>query len=169
MKEPVRGEDTVKQDTSSQVQERMEASPEFVYDRVTDATRMGEWSPECVGCDRIDGASGAVPGARFRGWNRHGLARWSTKPRVVTAHRTAEFAFVAGGAIGRDLTVWTYRIVAPDSGSEVTESFELLRDIPWYIRFWCRSFMGVTDRKADLDANMRRTLVNLKAAAVSQH
>jgi hypothetical protein len=50
----------------------------------------------------------------------------------------------------------------------VTESFELLRDIPWYIRSWRRTFMGVTDRKADLEANMRRTLLNLKVAAENQ-
>ena len=95
----------------------------------------------------------------------HRLARWSTKPRVVTANRPAEFTFVVGDAIGRDLTVWTYRIAATESGTEVTESFELLRDIPWCIRSWHRAFMGVTDRKADLEANMRRTLLNLKTAA----
>jgi hypothetical protein len=158
----------VKKGTTSQVQNRMDASPEVIYDLVTDVTRMGEWSPECVGCEWIDGANDPVPGARFRGRNRHRLARWSTKPRVVTANRPKEFTFVAGDAFGRDLTVWTYRIVAAESGTEVTESFELLRDIPWYIRFWRRSFMGVTDRKADLEENMRRTLLNLKAAAENQ-
>ena len=159
----------MKRGTTSQVREQMDASPEVVYDLVADVTRMGEWSPECVGCDWIDGASGPVPGARFRGRNRHRLARWSTKPRVVTANRPGEFSFVAGDAIGRDLTLWTYRIAAMDSGIEVTESFELLRDIPWYIRCWRRAFMGVTDRKADLEANMRRTLLNLKVAAENQH
>jgi hypothetical protein len=87
---------------------------------------------------------------------------------VVTANRPGEFTFVAGDAIGRDLTVWTYRMDATESGTEVTESFALLRDIPWYIRFWRRSFMGVKDRKADLEANMRRTLSNLRIAAESQ-
>ena len=158
----------MKKGTTSQAQERVDASPEVVYDLVTDVTRMGEWSPECVGCIWIDGANGSVPGARFRGRNRHRLARWSTKPRVVTANRPAEFTFVAGDAIGRDLTVWTYRIAATESGTEVTESFELLRDIPWYIRSWRRTFMGVRDRKADLETNMRRTLLNLKVAAENQ-
>jgi len=158
----------VKEGTTSQAQERVKASPEVVYDLVTDVTRMGEWSPECVGCVWIDGANGPVPGARFRGRNRHRLARWSTKPRVVTANRPTEFTFVAGDAIGRDLTVWTYRIAATESGAEVTESFELLRDIPWYIRAWRRTFMGVRDRKADLEANMRRTLLDLKVAAENQ-
>jgi Polyketide cyclase / dehydrase and lipid transport len=68
----------MKKGTTSQAQERVDASPEVVYDLVTDVTRMGEWSPECVGCAWIDGANDPVPGARFRGRNRHGLARWST-------------------------------------------------------------------------------------------
>jgi Polyketide cyclase / dehydrase and lipid transport len=157
----------VKKGTTSQVQNRVDASPEVIYDLVTDVTRMGEWSPECVGCEWIDGANGPVPGARFRGRNRHRLARWSTRSRVLMAHRPGEFTFVAGDAFGRDLTVWTYRFAAAQSGTEVTESFALLRDIPWYIRFWRRSFMGVSDRKADLEANMRRTLLHLKVAAES--
>ena len=159
----------MKKGTTSQVRVEVDAAPEAIYDLVTDVTRMGEWSPECVGCDWIDGANGPVPGARFRGRNRHRLARWSTRPRVVTANRPKEFMFVAGDAIGRDLTIWTYRITATESATEVTESFELLRDIPWYIRFWRRSFMGVTDRKADLEANMRHTLLNIKAAAENHH
>jgi hypothetical protein len=161
-------EKAVKKGTTSQAQARGDASPEVVYDLVTDVTRMGEWSPECVGCEWIDGANGPVPGARFRGRNRHRLARWSTKPRVVAANRPEEFTFVAGDAIGRDLTVWTYRIAPAESGVEVTESFELLRDIPWHIGSWRRSFMGVADRKGDLEANMRRTLLNLKVAAENQ-
>ncbi len=155
----------MKKGSTSQAQERMDAVPDVVYDLVADVTRMGEWSPECVGCDWIDNANGSVPGARFRGRNRHRLARWSTTSRVVTANRPAEFTFIAGDAFGRDLTEWTYRIDPAASGTEVTESFELLRDIPWYIRLWRRSFMGVKDREADLETNMRRTLLNLKIAA----
>jgi hypothetical protein len=152
----------MKRGTTSEVREQVGASPEAVYDLVTDVTRMGEWSPECVDGEWIDGASGPVPGARFRGRNRHRFARWSTKPRVVTADRPGEFSFVAGDAIGRDLTMWTYRMTATESGTEVAESFEMVRDIPWYLRLWRRTFMGVADRKGDLEENMRRTLANIK-------
>ena len=88
----------MKKGTTSRAQVQVDASPEAVYDLVADVTRMGEWSPECVGCDWIDDANGPVPGARFRGRNRHRLARWSTKSRVVTANRPGEFTFVAGDA-----------------------------------------------------------------------
>jgi hypothetical protein len=86
----------VKKGTTSRAENRVDASPEVIYDLVTDVTRIGEWSPECVGCEWIEGANGPVPGTGFRGRNRHALARWSTKPRVVTANRPEEFTFVAG-------------------------------------------------------------------------
>ncbi|MGH9090145.1 MAG: SRPBCC family protein [Acidimicrobiales bacterium] len=155
----------MKRGTTGQVRRHVDAAPEVVYDLVADVSRMGEWSPECVGCDWIDGASGPAVGARFRGRNRHRLARWSTKPRVTVANRPSELAFVAPDGFGRDLTIWWYRLEPAGSGTELTESFELLRDIPWYIRAWRRSFMGVKDRKADLEENMGRTLSNIKAAA----
>jgi hypothetical protein len=83
----------------------------------------------------------------------------------MVADRPSEFVFVAPDGFGRDLTIWSYRLQPAGSGTELTESFELLRDIPWYIRAWRRSFMGVKDRKADLEENMGRTLSNIKAVA----
>src|SRR5258708_6330417 len=97
--------------TMGEVHQHIEAGPEVVYDLVADVTRMGEWSPECVGCEWVDGATGPAVGARFRGRNRHGLARWSNKPRVVAADRGRMFGFVATDPIGRDMTRWTYRLV----------------------------------------------------------
>lgn len=48
--------------------------------------RMVEWSPECYRVAREDGAgSPAVPGARFRGWNRYGRMKWSVACQVKTA------------------------------------------------------------------------------------
>jgi hypothetical protein len=64
--------------TNSQVRERIDAPPEAIYDLVADVTWMGEWSPECIGCEWVDGATGPAVGARFRGRHRSGLARWST-------------------------------------------------------------------------------------------
>jgi hypothetical protein len=151
--------------TRSEARQQVQASPEVVYDLVTDVTRMAEWSPECVGCEWINGADGPVPGARFRGRNKNRLARWSTQPRVVVANRPEEFTFVAGDLFRRDLTTWTYRMKAEGFGTDVTESFELLRNIPWYLRLWRRSLMGVKDRRSDLEVNMHQTLKRLKSVA----
>jgi len=154
----------MKKGTTSTVREHVDATPEVVYDLVSDVTRMGEWSPECVACEWVDGATGPVVGARFRGRNRHGLARWSNRPRVIAADRGREFGFVATDPLGRDMTRWTYRFEPTPAGTDVTESIEMLRSIPLHIRLTDRWLMGVKDRKADLEANMHRTLAAIKTA-----
>lgn len=155
----------MKRGTTSKVHEHVDAAPDVIYDLVADVTRMGQWSPECVACEWVDGATGPAVGARFRGRNRRGLARWSNRPRVVTAERGREFSFVATDPIGRDMTKWTYRLEPTSSGTDVTESFEMVHSIPLYIRLSDRWLMGIKDRQIDLEANMRRTLAALKVAA----
>ena len=139
------------------------ASPSVLYDAVSDVRRMGEWSPECQRCEWIDGAVGPAVGARFKGRNRRGIIRWSTTPRVVVADMEREFAFVTSHR-GRDMTKWTYRFDPAVDGTTVTESFEMLRDMPWYYRFADQYLMGVKDRTADLVSNMEATLQRLKTA-----
>ena len=124
---------------------------------------MGEWSPECQRCEWIGGAVGPAVGARFKGTNRRGVARWSTTPRVVVADPGREFAFVTGHR-GRDMTKSTYHFEPVVGGTNVTESFEMLRDMPWFFRFADRILMGVKDRKTDLVSNMEATLQRLRTA-----
>jgi uncharacterized protein YndB with AHSA1/START domain len=146
--------------TRGEAQTHISAPPEKVYDLVSDVTRMGEWSLETAKAEWIGGATGPVVGAQFKG----GLIRWSTKPEVVTAEPGREFAFVTKG-MGPS-TKWSYRFdSAADGGSDVTESFELLDDLPGYIKFCDRYLMGIKDRKADLEQGMSQTLERLKKAA----
>lgn len=154
--------------TAAAVRQHVARTPEVVYDLVTDVTRMGEWSPECVGGQWLDGATGAAVGARFRGRNKRGLARWSNKPRVVVADRGREFAFVAPDLLGRDMTRWTYRFEPANDGTDVVESFEFLAALPLFVRLAERYMMGVRDRKADLEAGMRNTLLQMKAATENE-
>ena len=74
-----------------------------------------------------------------------------------------EFTFVTGHR-GKDMTKWTYRFDPVVNGTTVTESFEMVRDMPWYYRFADRYLMGVKDRTADLVSNMEATLQRLKTA-----
>ena len=62
------------------------------------------------------------------------------------------------------MTKWTYRFEGAAGGTDLVESFELLNDLPLYLRLTDRFVMKVKDRRADLQANMRRTLANIKAA-----
>ena len=69
------------------------AAPSALYAMVSDVTRMGEWSPENVGCAWIGGATGPAVGARFKGRNQRGWCRWSTVNEVVEAEAGRVFAF----------------------------------------------------------------------------
>jgi hypothetical protein len=153
----------VKQGTRASARAAIDASPAALYAAVSDVRRTGEWSPECRRCEWIGGATGPAVGARFKGSNKRGAARWSTKPRVVVADAPREFAFVTGH-LGHDMTKWTYEFEPTPDGSLVTESFEMLRDMPWYFRLADRWLMGVRDRRADLEANMGQTLERVKDA-----
>src|SRR4051812_42214236 len=73
---------------------RIAAPPETVYELVTDITRMGEWSPECIGCDWMDGHDGPVVGAQFHGHNRNGSNEWTTPNTIVVADAGREFTWV---------------------------------------------------------------------------
>lgn len=154
----------MKKGTTATGEVHIEAPPEVVYDLVSDVSRMGQWSPECTDAEWLNGANGPEVGARFRGRNRRGLARWSTKPRVVAAERGREFSFVVPDPLGHEVAQWTYRLKPAGTGTAVTETFEMLRDLPLYIHLFERWVMGVKDRKSDLEANIQTTLSALKAA-----
>lgn len=62
----------------------VETTARRAYEVVSDVTRMGEWSPENTGAVVLGGVS-MSPGTRFRGTNRSGWFRWSTRCEVVHA------------------------------------------------------------------------------------
>ncbi len=156
----------MKAGTRGEVTVRVAAPAERVYELVSDVTRMGEWSPETTRCVWLDGATGPTVGARFKGTNARGFVRWSTKPKVVAASPGREFAFVTGH-LGKDMTKWTYTFAPAESGNatDVTESYELMRDNPWYFRMAERHLMRVDDRVSDLERGMRATIERIKAVA----
>lgn len=66
---------------------------EDVWRVVSDVTRIGEWSRECHSAEWVDGASGPVPGARFRGRNRAGRARWTRTAELTVVDTPNEIAW----------------------------------------------------------------------------
>ena len=139
-------------------------APERVWDMVTDVTRMGEWSPETVRAEWLDGATGAAVGARFKGYNRRGKARWSTVCEVTEAVPGRSFAFAVGGA-AKPETIWRYQFEPVGDGVKVTETFELVKPLGFLSRLLTRLTTGVRDRPADLEAGVRSTLSRLKQVA----
>jgi hypothetical protein len=90
-----------------------------VYDMIADVTRMGEWSPECRGCEWDEGA-GPFVGAGFSGKNVDPTHEWQTHSQIVAAERGQEIAWVV------DITSvrWTYTFTPAEGGTRVTESWE---------------------------------------------
>jgi hypothetical protein len=135
------------------------ASPEVVYDLVSDITRTGEWSPECRSCEWVD-QPGQV-GSRFKGHNRQGPARWTTTAKVRTADRPRTFGFATLFKDG-DATRWTYEITPKGDGVTLTESFESI-DAPALIKLAEKYFLR--NRQQQLEKGLDETLAKIKAIA----
>jgi hypothetical protein len=143
------------------------APPDVVYGLISDLPRMGEWSPECVRCEWVGGASGAAVGARFKGYNRRGARRWSTKGEVVAAEPGQELAWEVTSVFGLPVARWGYRITAtPDGGSDVVETFDDRRGRT--IKVLGTLVSGVRDRGPHNTAGMEATLQQVKHAAEDQ-
>ncbi len=101
------------------------AAPADVWALISDITRMGEWSPECVKAEWGEGSTGPAVGARYTGHNNAGGFEWSV-PVVVSASVPGEvFAFIAPEDMdpAENRTVWTYSFAASPEGCTLTESF----------------------------------------------
>jgi hypothetical protein len=135
------------------------ADPDRIWRMIADVTQMGSWSPECVGCDWLDGASGPEPGARFRGHNRLGPFRWSTTCTVEASDPGSEFTFVARHWSGAT-TRWRYTLEPAGATTHVTESYQALHTPGWMLALELAVRRGRT-----LDRSVRSTLEQLRAAA----
>jgi uncharacterized protein YndB with AHSA1/START domain len=147
--------------TETEVTMHIDAPPEHVYALISDVTRMGEWSPECVKCAWQGDASSPAVGARFRGSNRQGWMRWTTTAEIVSADPGRLFAFTIWSG-KREATRWRYALSPAGDGTDVTESFESVYEPP-IVRLGERLFMR--DRDRQLEDGMRVTLERIKAAA----
>lgn len=138
------------------------ASPERVWDLVTDVTRTGEWSPENQGAVWLDGATGPTVGGRFKGTNRRGKTKWASTCEIIVADPGREFTFATGGA-AKPETVWRYTLEPMgEHETRITESFELVKPLGVASRFVTRITTGVRDRRADLEDNVRQSLARIK-------
>jgi hypothetical protein len=148
------------------VSETVAASPEAVYDIISDVTRIGEFSPvtksaEWLGDDR----------RAFAGTNQAGDHEWTTQCRVEVDERGREFGFVNQGQDGaRDLVRWSYTFAPAGDGTEVAEHWQLL---PAYLELFAGR-MSEEETVTHLDGSivrtresMEATLAALKAAAES--
>lgn len=147
------------------VRVHIDAPAQRVWELLSHLERMGEWSPECYRLEWQEGAeSPAVPGARFRGWNRYGRMRWSVACRVKTAVPNGELSFTTL-VRDKEMTTWTYRIQPTAAGVDLEESFEV-HWLPLSARLAEDYLMRDRDRRRE--EAMRTTLERIKALAEAQ-
>jgi len=137
------------------------APAERIYDLISDVTQMGRWSPECTGGRWLDGSTGPAVGARFKGSNKKGVMRWSTKCEITKAERASAFEW----QVAESGMLWGYRFEPDGDGTLVTEYREKTRDTPFYVKAVQRSGLIGKDRENLMVDGMKATLEKVKQAA----
>ena len=134
------------------------ASPEAIYDLVSDLPRMGEWSPENIGGEWQDGGSGKV-GDRYVGHNQAGDRSWSVPVMVTAADRGRHFEFVTRPDEGPCVR-WTYRLEPIEAGTRVTEVWDV-EQLPTSLQ--SRTQEQLDERSRLVETALGTTLAALKA------
>jgi hypothetical protein len=98
----------------------------------------------------------------FKGKNKIGIRRWSTKGTIVAAEPNRRISWDIA-ALGLPVARWSYAIEPADRGCQVTETWEDKRG--GIVNALGPLTTGVKDRVAHNQAGMRTTLDRLKAAA----
>ena len=134
--------------------------PAEVFEAISDITRIGEWSPECMAARWVGGATGPGVGARFEGDNKAvigglTLKKWTTTSEVTACVPGEVFEFVAEG-----YTTWRYELKPSASGTTVTESFSFVS--PTGLQKFI--YEGVMKRSKAMVKGMGATLVKIKAS-----
>jgi len=136
------------------------ASPETLYDMLTDITRMGEWSPVCTASWWDEGAGPTVD-SWFTAKNAVPDREFENRSQVVVADRPDEFAWIVGG-IDEGHARWGYTFTPVEGGTRVDESWAM-------VRLTDRTREMTDERAAGLVARGRAgietTLANLKRVA----
>lgn len=112
------------------VERVIEADPQEVYRLISDITSVGERSDECRSADWLPGGPREpVVGARFRGRNRSGVARWSRVCEITAAVPGRTFAFRTvperWDPSRADSTTWRYDLEPSPEGTLVRHSYEI--------------------------------------------
>lgn len=141
------------------------------WDLVSDVTRIGEFSPECVDAWWVDGYPARALGGRFEGRNRSadGKLEWIRPCDVVEWDPPHRIAWTAGDKWdGTPATRWTYTIEPDGSGVTITEEFAHLPEGMTGVRMAMvadpdRAEEIVTLRTAALVDGAQQTLARMKA------
>ena len=140
---------------------QINAAPAAVYGLITDLKAMSEIAEETAVMRWAKGDS-AAPGAVFKGTNRNGWRRWTTKCTITDARPGATFAFNVSHT-GVPISRWQYDIAASGDGCTVTESTWDRR--PGWYKTPAGLVTGVMNRQGANADHIQATLQRLKNRA----
>lgn len=158
------GGSAVRRDCEARI--TIEAPVEDVWNVISDVTRVGEWSGECRRCEWVGDPAKLAPGARFRGGNRRGWMRWARLNEVDVADAPNELVWhTVFDATHRDSTEWRLSLRSTPDGTELTQSFRILR-----LSRPMEAFLGLVqpahrDRSNDLADDLARLKTVVEAGA----
>ena len=144
----------------------MKATPEAVWEMVSDITNTGRFSPETFEAEWLDGATGPAVGVKFRGHvrrNQKGPVYW-TVCRITDCDPGRVFAFDVLGPGGRKVNSWRYELEPARDGVDVTESFRLVEH-PLTKLYW--AIAGRARNRTNV-RGMRETLERIKAVVEAE-
>lgn len=154
--------------THAEASRLIEASPERVYDLVSDVASASARSGEVQECVWLAGPPPGTVGSRFRGRNRAGVFRWSRVCEVTTAVPGKEFAFRTVperfDPLRRDSSVWVYVLESEDTWTRITHYYALTKaPYPWLLAF----YGIVMPHHRDPRPALRHTLEQLTQASLT--
>ena len=143
----------------------IEATPEALYDLVSDITRTGEWSPVCTACWWDDAGEAGQVGAWFTGHNELPARSWETRSQIAAAERGREFTWIVGGSFAR----WGFTFDSDGAATTMTESWEFLPSgiAMFQERYGDRAAAEIDQRTRQAHNGIPRTLAAIKRIAES--
>ncbi len=143
----------------------VEATPEALYDLVSDITRTGEWSPICTACWWDDPAEARTVGAWFTGHNQVPGRSWETRSRIAAADRGREFTWIVGGSFVR----WSFTFHPHGAATTLTESWEFLPGgiAMFQEKYGDRAAAEIDERTRQAHEGIPQTLAAIKRIAES--
>ena len=141
----------------------IEATPEALYDLVSDITRTGEWSPVCTACWWDDADEAGRVGAWFTGQNELPERTWQTRSQIAAAERGREFAWIVGGSFAR----WGFTFDHAGSATKLTESWAFLPSgiAMFQEKYGDRAAAEIDERTRQAHDGIPRTLATIKRIA----
>ena len=147
-----------------EVRHHFDASPERVWDLLSDVERMAGLGPEHFSARWGDQARAV--GARFEGSNRRDGREWTAPCQVVVCERPSRFGWLVG-LPEQPSSYWTYEIRSDGEGTSVTQRFEHGRGFTFLRRavdkYPDRADELIAARAAELKANMTAALTGAQA------